>query len=59
MIPAGSTRRPSGVTLVVVLTYISGIFSLLAGLLVVLVANNAEAQVSLGAGRGVVLAIEI
>jgi hypothetical protein len=54
-----STRRPPGVTFVVVLTYISGVFSLVSGLVVVLLASNAEAQASLGAGRGVILAAGI
>ena len=52
-------RRPRGVTVVVVLTYLSGILNIISGLVVVLVAANAQAQAALGASRGVILATGI
>ena len=45
--------------MVVVLTYISGISSILGGLLVVLVSRNNSAQAQLGAGGGVLLSAGI
>ena len=55
----GAARRPRGVTVVVVLPYLSGILNLLSGLLVVLLAANAQAQAALAVGRGVLLAAGI
>ena len=52
----GGVPRPRSVTVVVLLTYLSGIFSIFAGLLVVLAASNTQAQEELGALRGVILA---
>ena len=45
--------------MVVVLTYLSGILSILGGLLVVLVSRNNSAQAQLGAGSGVLLSAGI
>ena len=52
-------RRPVGVTVVVVLTYLSGVLSLLAGFATVLLSRSTAAQAQLGAGRGVILAAGI
>lgn len=55
MTRAGGLQRPRGVTVVVVLTYLSGIFSVLGGVLVLLVSRNSSVQAELGAGSGVLL----
>ena len=54
-----AVRRPRGVTVVVILTYLSGFLDILSGLLVVLLASNAQAQAALAVGRGVLLAAGI
>ena len=51
-----SSPRPAGVTVVVVLTYLSGILGLLGGLLEILVSRNSSVQAQLGAGSGVIVA---
>ena len=48
-----------GVTVVVVLTYLSGILSIIAGIVLVLVARNAAAQAQVGAGSGVIRTLGI
>ena len=45
--------------MVIVLTYISGILSILGGLLVLLVSRNSSVQAQLGAGSGVLLSTGI
>ena len=59
VVNASNLRRPGGVTVVVVLTYISGILSVLGGLLIVLVSRNTSVEAQLGAGSGVLLAAGI
>lgn len=59
MTRADTVQRPRGVTVVVVLTYLSGILSILGGLLVILVSRSGSAQAQLGAGSGVLLAAGI
>jgi hypothetical protein len=56
---ANKLQRPPGVTVVVVLTYLSGVLSILGGLLVLLVSRNSSVQAQLGAGSGVLLAAGI
>ena len=55
MTRADNLERPRAVTVVVVLTYLSGILSVLGGLLLVLVSRNSAAQAQLEAGSGVLL----
>ena len=46
-------------TIVVVLTYISGIMSILGGVLLLLVSHNTNVEAQLGAGSGVLLTVGI
>ena len=55
MTRADNLERPRAVTVVVVLTYLSGILSVLGGLLLVLVSRNSASQAQLEAGSGVLL----
>ena len=58
-IDTDTDTRPRGVTVVVVLTYLSGVLNIIGGLVAVLLASNTQAQAELAAGRGVILAAGI
>lgn len=56
---SATAPRPAGVTLVAVLTWISGVLSLIGGVVLVLLRDNADVQTSVDGSSSVVLTVGI